>query len=325
MVALKWVGISTIIIGVLFVSVSILLFITGMLSAKKIQTLNVEPAIQFISPTATVHPPPLQPNPTPRLPKVVTVSEPATPEIITDRNSPDLQPDKSNRTETTLVPKDETTPIVRPVSDNVGSFYSLITGYGSESFSKHFHPADWGNSRWHKIDHLRNLNVTENQTSNIQLDQLTANDFSGLATRIRIPTLDVDAPVNQLRIIEVDGVKQYESPKNVVGRVPTDSNLHESITGWYFGHLESPIKSEGNVFHKLPEIASFLSNGDPVYIHLTNYEKEYVYQAYKSEVVHERALKLYDAGLENIVLVTCFNRPYYDHRQLVSARLVDIR
>ena len=167
-----------------------------MLSAKKIHTLNIEPAIQFISPTATVHPPPLQPNPTPRLPKVVTVSEPATPEIITDRNSPDLQPDKSNRTETTLVPKDETTPIVRPVSDNVGSFYSLITGYGSESFSKHFHPADWENSRWHKIDHLRNLNVTENQTSNIQLDQLTANDFSGLATRIRIPTLDVDAPVN---------------------------------------------------------------------------------------------------------------------------------
>ena len=94
MVALKWVGISTIIIGVLFVSVSILLFITGMLSAKKIQTLNVAPAIQFISPTATVHPPHLQPNPTPRLPKVVTVSEPATPEINTDRNSPNLQPAK---------------------------------------------------------------------------------------------------------------------------------------------------------------------------------------------------------------------------------------
>ena len=136
-----------------------------MLSAKKIQTLNVAPAIQFISPTATVHPPPLQPNPTPRLPKVVTVSEPATPEIITDRNSPDLQPDKSNRAETTLVPKDETTPIVRPVSDNVGSFYSLITGYGSESFSKHFHPADWENSRWHKIDHLRNLNVNTSDTN----------------------------------------------------------------------------------------------------------------------------------------------------------------
>ena len=296
-----------------------------MLSAKKIQTLNVEVTTQFISPTAIAQHLPLQPIPAPRHPKAVTVSEPATPEIITGRNSPDLQSDKNTRMESELVPKDETTPIVSPVSDNVGSFYLLITGYGSESFSKHFHPADWGNSRWHKIDHLRNLNVTENQTSNIQLDQLTANDFGGLATRIRIPTLEVDAPVNQLRIIEVDGVRQYESPKNVVGRVPTDSNLHESITGWYFGHLESPIKSEGNVFHKLPEIASFLSNGDPVYIHLTNYEKEYVYQAYKSEVVHERELKLYDAGLENIVLVTCFNRPYYDHRQLVSARLVDIR
>ena len=207
----------------------------------------------------------------------------------------------------------------------LGSFNTLLQGYGSENFSRYFHPADWGISRWHNIDHLRGVNVDESLLSTIAINELTAPDFSGLATRIRIPALDVDAPVNQLRIIEKEGVKQYESPKNVVGRVPTDSDLLESITGWYFGHLESPVKSEGNVFHNLPEIASFLSDGDPVHIYLNNREKEYIYQAYKSEVVHETELKLYDAGLENIVLVTCFNRPYYDHRQLVTARLVDIR
>ena len=325
MVASKWVGISTIIIGVLLVSVSLVLFIMGVLSAEKMESLNVASTTPLISPTVTIQNTFLKPNPTPIPPKVINISEPVTPENITSRLSPDLQSNRRPQTVQELISQVETTQIAKPVGKSLGSFNTLIRGYGSENFPKYFHPADWGISRWHKIDHLRGVNLDENLLSTIAIDQLTAPDFSGLATRIRIPALDVDAPVNQLRIIEIEGVKQYESPKNVVGRVPTDSNLLESITGWYFGHLESPVKSEGNVFHNLPEIASFLSDGDPVHIYLNNREKEYIYQAYKSEVVHETELKLYDAGLENIVLVTCFNRPYYDHRQLVTARLVDIR
>ncbi|MBE42138.1 MAG: hypothetical protein CL742_01265 [Chloroflexi bacterium] len=325
MVASKWVGISTIIIGVLLVSVSLVLFIMGISSAEKMESLNVESTTPLNSPTVTIQSTFLPPNPTPIPPKIINISEPVTPENITNRLSPDLQSNRRPHTEQKLISQAETTQIAKPVGKRLGSFNTLIQGYGSENFSKYFHPADWGISRWHKIDHLRGVNVDESLLSPIGIDQLTAPDFSGLATRIRIPALDVDAPVNQLRIIEIEGVKQYESPKNVVGRVPTDSNLLESITGWYFGHLESPVKSEGNVFHNLPEIASFLSDGDPVHIYLNNREKEYIYQAYKSEVVHETELKLYDAGLENIVLVTCVNRPYYDHRQVVTARLVDIR
>ena len=89
--------------------------------------------------------------------------------------------------------------------------------------------------------------------------------------------------------------------------------------------MESPIKGEGNVFRDLPRIAEFLRDGDPVYIHVTNEHREYIYQATESKIVHESKLKLYDAGIENIVLVTCANRPHYDFRQLVTARLVVIK
>ena len=110
----------------------------------------------------------------------------------------------------------------------------------------------------------------------------------------------------------------------MVGRIPHSPKEPDSFKGWYFGHLESPIKGEGNVFHDLPKIAEHLVNGDNVLISLEKSDKELIYQAIKSEVVHESNLVLYDAGNENIILVTCSNRPLYDHRQVVTATLVGL-
>ena len=68
-----------------------------------------------------------------------------------------------------------------------------------------------------------------------------------------------------------------------------------------------------------------LRDGDPVYVLLSTDKNEFVYQAIKSQVMHESDLELYDPGNDHIVLVTCSNRPYYDHRQLVTAKLVDVK
>ncbi len=206
---------------------------------------------------------------------------------------------------------------------NVGNIDKLLNGYSSDNFVSGMHPRDWADPRWSKSD--KQMKKPLDFPSNGKIGEMLPEDFSGKAINIRIPVIKVDSTVEQLEIIEKNGRKEYETPKNVVGRVPTDPNMFDSVTGWYFGHLESPIKSEGNVFHNLPEVADYLRDGDPVYVFLYTGDQEFVYQAVKSEVLHESELKLYDAGTHSIVLVTCSNRPYYDHRQLVTAKLVDVR
>ncbi|PKB65384.1 MAG: hypothetical protein BZY82_08725 [SAR202 cluster bacterium Io17-Chloro-G3] len=206
---------------------------------------------------------------------------------------------------------------------NVGNIDKLLNGYSSDNFVSGMHPRDWADPRWSKSD--VQVKKRLDFPSNGKIGEMLPEDFSGKAINIRIPAIKVDSTVEQLEIIEKNGRKEYETPKNVVGRVPTDPNMFDSVTGWYFGHLESPIKSEGNVFHNLPEVADYLRDGDPVYVFLYTGDQEFVYQAVKSEVLHESELKLYDAGTHSIVLVTCSNRPYYDHRQLVTAKLVDVR
>ena len=206
---------------------------------------------------------------------------------------------------------------------NVGNIDKLLNGYSSDNFVSGMHPRDWADPRWSKSD--VQVKKRLDFPSNGKVGEMLPEDFSGKAINIRIPAIKVDSTVEQLEIIEKNGRKEYETPKNVVGRVPTDPNMFDSVTGWYFGHLESPIKSEGNVFHNLPEVADYLRDGDPVYVFLYTGDQEFVYQAVKSEVLHESELKLYDAGTHSIVLVTCSNRPYYDHRQLVTAKLVDVR
>ena len=206
---------------------------------------------------------------------------------------------------------------------NVGNIDKLLNGYSSGNFVSGMHPRDWADPRWSESD--EQVKKPLDFPSNGKIGEMLPEDFSGKAINIRIPAIKVDSTVEQLEIIEKNGRKEYDTPKNVVGRVPTDPNMFDSVTGWYFGHLESPIKSEGNVFHNLPEVADYLRDGDPVYVFLYTGDQEFVYQAVKSEVLHESELKLYDAGTHSIVLVTCSNRPYYDHRQLVTAKLVDVR
>ena len=140
-----------------------------------------------------------------------------------------------------------------------------------------------------------------------------------LPIAMKIPTIGVNSPVANLAVINDKGVDKYETPKNLVGRI----SLSDSDSGsWYFGHLESPLKNEGNVFHNLPLIAEYINDGDPIFIHLIHDNTELIYQAVQSTVLHESQLKLFDPGIDNIILITCANRPYYDQRQIVTAKLI---
>ena len=146
------------------------------------------------------------------------------------------------------------------------------------------------------------------------------------AVRIRIPSIDLDSEVTNLAIVDLGDSKQYETPAHVVGRIPETSNPGEMGNTWLFGHLESPIRGEGNVFRRLPEIPEILKNGDPVYVTVLNEDgEEYMYQITHTTVMHRDELSLYETDDSTITLVTCVPRLIYDHRVVVSGKLVGVR
>ena len=145
-----------------------------------------------------------------------------------------------------------------------------------------------------------------------------------LATRIRIPAIEVDAAIDELRIRQLGDSLAWETPKRVVGHIPRTAKAGAAGQGWYFGHLESPLRGEGNVFARLPEIPD-LAADSPIYIFLETAGRHYAYQVFVTEVVHEDEIALTDSGAHDITLVTCTPRFYYDHRLLVTAALVGIR
>ena len=144
------------------------------------------------------------------------------------------------------------------------------------------------------------------------------------ATRIRIPTIGVDAVINELKILLLNSSLAWETPNQVVGHIPTTAAAGAQGEGWYFGHLESPLKGEGNVFARLPEITK-LAGDAPVYIFLETPDRHYAYQVYVTVVVYQDDLSLTDSGKYDITLVTCTPRLYYDHRLLVTAALVGVK
>ena len=189
------------------------------------------------------------------------------------------------------------------------------------------HPKYWSESLWAGED-----------TSWIQEDSLpegfqslSANNYVNSsitetrAQHIQIPLLGVDSPVNELKIINLNNSSSYETPNNIVGHIPETSNPGELGNGWFFGHLESPVMGEGNVFGKLPQISDYLRNGDTVYIMIGVGNKEYIYRATNSSVVHKDELHLFSSDDSRITLVTCVPRLVYDHRLLISAILIGVK
>ena len=146
------------------------------------------------------------------------------------------------------------------------------------------------------------------------------------ATRIRIPVVGIDSEVLELGVIEMDESRAWETPNSVVGHIPTTSVPGAQGQGWYFGHLESPLSGEGNVFRSLPELAELVKSheGEPFYIFMETPDYKFAYRVYRTEIIHEDSLAVTDSGQNDIVLVTCYPRFVYDHRLLITAALVGV-
>ena len=145
-------------------------------------------------------------------------------------------------------------------------------------------------------------------------------------TRISIPLIDVDSGIKELVILNLGDSRAYETPKHLVGHIPQSPNPGEIGNAWYFGHLESPIRGEGNVFQRLPEIPDLLRDGDDVFVELESDDgRVFLYRTTRTEVMHQDELELYGADTAQLSLVACVPRLVYDHRIVVTAELVGIK
>jgi len=142
------------------------------------------------------------------------------------------------------------------------------------------------------------------------------------ATRLIIPSIDVDSGVDELAILNLGGSRAYETPANTVGHIPETANAGEAGSGWFFGHTESPIQGEGSVFLNLSKIPGMLQNGEDVFVVTSNGERQYLYRITSSRVVPQEEMALHDTGKATLHLVSCVPRLVYDHRLIVSGELI---
>ena len=144
------------------------------------------------------------------------------------------------------------------------------------------------------------------------------------ATRMIVSGIGLKAAVEELEVVEEGDSRAWETPKHIVGHIPTTARPGTSGQGWYFGHLESPISGEGNIFRRLPELAARFKRGEEFIIHLDAGSDRYVYQVYQTDVVHASDFAVSDSGLNDITLVACWPQFEYSERVLVTAALVDV-
>ena len=142
------------------------------------------------------------------------------------------------------------------------------------------------------------------------------------ATRIMIPSINVDSAVKELAVLDLGGSRAYETPANTVGHIPATANAGEANGSWFFGHTESPTLGEGSVFFNLRDIPDKLRRGEEVYIITDNGQDQFLYRVTSSQVVHQSDLRLYETGLATIHLVSCVPRLVYDYRLIISGELI---
>ena len=204
---------------------------------------------------------------------------------------------------------------------------TLLTLYGEGRSAKWMHPKYWAGPLWAGSDLLVTQApvLPDGFRAPSPSDLVLARGQRSRAHTLLVPLINVDSSISELQTLDLGDSRSYETPNNVVGHIPSTSNPGESGSGWFFGHLESPIRGEGNVFASLPKIPDLLKAGDPVYVTLKSFDGDFLYQVTETQQVHEDDLGLFDLDESSVVLVSCVPRLVYDHRLLVTAKLIGVK
>ena len=184
----------------------------------------------------------------------------------------------------------------------------------------------WDDPRWTDV---------EDNSFDVVFDGFVPVDGSGVpeglggltaATRIEIPAIGLGSTVKALEVVNYGDAWGWETPKDVVGHIPSTSKPGEAGNGYLFGHLQSPIRGEGSVFRNLTNVPDILRKGQDAYVVLYNEEDTaYLYQIVQTEVVKATDFVIEHSSDATVTLVSCVPKYVYDHRLLVTAKLVGVR
>lgn len=135
---------------------------------------------------------------------------------------------------------------------------------------------------------------------------------------IRIPAIQVDSRVVGLgTTTDEHGALAWETPKHAVGHHQGTANPGETGNVVFSGHINSPIRQEGNVFSKLPRVKL----GDEVIV-------ETIEGAYLYRVVARRVVEPTEVGVMAptagpvATLITCYPDWVFSHRLVLTAEQV---
>ena len=137
------------------------------------------------------------------------------------------------------------------------------------------------------------------------------------AERIQIPSLEIDAPVEEVSTTIQNGRLVWQVIDDIVGHHHASANPGEPGNIVLTGHVES--RSGGDVFLELPDIEVGAE------VILTSPAGEFRYVVASVEVHHESETSVLAHGYEEkLTLITCVNDGIFDHRVVVTAYPVQL-
>lgn len=137
------------------------------------------------------------------------------------------------------------------------------------------------------------------------------------ATRIIIPSIEVDSKIIETGVVFEDGEWQWERPKDAVGHLVGTGNPGQPGNIVMSGHISSPQRGEGEVFKRLPDIKL----GDVVILYTP--VRAFAYQVAAKKVVLPTEVSVLDpAPVETLTLITCVPDLIYSHRLIVTAKRI---
>ena len=137
------------------------------------------------------------------------------------------------------------------------------------------------------------------------------------AISIAIPSIDVYAKVVQLgTTYDEKGELVWETPNHAVGHHIGTAHAGEAGNAVYSGHMSSPVKGEGNIFNKLPDVKL----GDTVFLETADDVIEY--RIIVRQVVEPTAVSVMaPTAAPVITLITCYPDLVYSHRLVLTGEL----
>lgn len=151
-------------------------------------------------------------------------------------------------------------------------------------------------------------------------DPMTEPQFSVRppASHIRIPSIGVDSQIVELgTTLDEKGELVWETPKHAVGHHLGTANPGEAGNVVLSGHISSPIKKEGNVFSRLPQLQPGAA------VTLETPEGAYTYRVTARRVVEPTEVSVMaPTPLPTLTLITCYPDWVYTHRLVVTAEPV---